>query len=90
VVLTKFDQLFVSLYEWRTGKYRTHDFSANMFQDVYNGHIGTLMDIKKKNLAAFNSMLVDIYMQARYVSLIRILRIGMTAMICQRSGLYAS
>ena len=67
-----------------------HDFSANMFQDVYNGHIGTLMDIKKKNLAAFNSMLVDIYMQARYVSLMYLLRVGMTAMICQRRGLYAS
>ena len=67
-----------------------HDFSANMFQDVYNGHIGTLMDIKKKNLAAFNSMLVDIYVQARYVSLMYLLRVGMTAMICQRRGLYAS
>jgi hypothetical protein len=60
-------QLYAGLHEWRGGEHWVIGFSANMFLDVYLGHINTLKSIKEKNGMAFHSMMMDIYAQARYV-----------------------
>ena len=60
-------QLYASLHEWRTGEHRPIGFSANMFLDVYLGHINTIKYIEENNPTAFHSMMADIYTQARYV-----------------------
>lgn len=60
-------QLYASLYEWCTGKHRAVGFFANMFLDVYFGHINTIKVIMERNNTAFHSMLAEIYERARYV-----------------------
>ena len=57
----------MSLYEWHTGEHRSLDFSANMFIDVYNGHIATLKGAEGDNASGFHGMMADIYAKARYV-----------------------
>ncbi|KAH9997087.1 hypothetical protein BJV77DRAFT_923028, partial [Russula vinacea] len=53
--------LFASLYEWRTGEHRPIGFSANMFLNVYFGHINTIKHIEDNNNRVFHSMMSDIY-----------------------------
>ena len=60
-------QLYAGLYEWRTGEHKAISFSANMFLDVYLGHINTFRDIERRNAIAFHRMMSEIYTKARYV-----------------------
>ena len=66
-------QLYASLFEWRTGEHRAIGFTANMFLDVYLGHMATLRNIDQKNATAYHNMMSDIYLQARYVVLVCLL-----------------
>lgn len=49
----------MSLYEWHTGEHQSLDFSANMFVDVYNGHIATLKGAEGDNASGFHGMMAD-------------------------------
>ena len=82
-------QLYASLYEWRTGEHHAIGFSANMFLDVYLGHVNTLMDIEKRNTAAFHRMMSEIYTKAGYVGICcPYVQVGMTGAICQRRSVF--
>ena len=49
------------------GIYKPTEFSANIFLDVYNGHIRTLDHVLHMRPAAFHVMMADLYFLARCV-----------------------
>ncbi|KAI9438454.1 hypothetical protein BJY52DRAFT_1195946 [Lactarius psammicola] len=55
--------LYATIYEWRTGEQQIAEFSANVYLDVYNGHINTLLQIRERHVGAFHSMMAEIYSQ---------------------------
>ena len=55
----------MSIYEWCGGERKPTDFSANSYLDVYDGHVNTINHIEEKHPGAFNSMMYDLYVQAR-------------------------
>jgi len=55
-------QLYVAIYEWRTGTHQPAEFSANAFLDVYNGHMQTFAHISENRNRAFHRMMTDIYL----------------------------
>lgn len=57
-------QLYSAIYEWRSGTQEVTEFSANGYLDVYQGHTGTLINIRENHIAAFHSMMREIYKQA--------------------------
>ncbi|KAF8264487.1 hypothetical protein EI94DRAFT_1805780 [Lactarius quietus] len=56
--------LYATLYEWHTGEQQTHKFSANVYMDVYAGHVNTLRHIMENQEGAFHIMMSDIHTQA--------------------------
>jgi hypothetical protein len=58
-------QLYATIHEWRTGTYQATEFSANVYLDVYVGHIRTMDHILKNRVGAFHRMMGDLYAQAR-------------------------
>ncbi|KAF8266681.1 hypothetical protein EI94DRAFT_1701562 [Lactarius quietus] len=56
--------LYATLYEWRTREQNVAKFSANVYMDVYNGHVNTLKHIWERCEGAFHLMMADIYTQA--------------------------
>jgi len=56
--------LYATIYEWHTGEQQCAEFSANVYLDVYLGHIGTLYQILEKRSGAFHTMMGEIYSQA--------------------------
>ncbi|KAN0137999.1 hypothetical protein V8E53_004170 [Lactarius tabidus] len=57
-------ELFATLYEWCSGEQVVTEFSANLYLDVYLGHVNTLKVIQDKSGNAFCSMMADIYSHA--------------------------
>jgi hypothetical protein len=58
-------QLYTTIDEWSTGKHQVADFLANVYLDVYIGHIQTMDHILKNRPGAFHRMMGDLYAQAR-------------------------
>ncbi|KAH9019952.1 hypothetical protein EDB84DRAFT_1275575, partial [Lactarius hengduanensis] len=56
---------YATLSEWRTGKRKQQDFTANTFQDAYNSHINSLVDIEKNRNIFYHNMMAEIYQLAR-------------------------
>jgi hypothetical protein len=59
------NQLYAAIQEWRTGKHKAVEFSANAYLDVYKGHINTFYHILEKHEEAFHAAMSDIYLDAR-------------------------
>jgi Domain of unknown function (DUF6532) len=57
-------QLYVAIREWRTGTRLVAEFSASAYLDVYNGHVGTLENIRINGAAKYHTMMRDVYAQA--------------------------
>jgi hypothetical protein len=55
------------LYEWHTGILNSTEFSANMFIDVYSGHVGMLEHIRENWGSAFHLIMTEIYTLARSI-----------------------
>jgi hypothetical protein len=53
------------MYEWRTGRHQPKEFSANMFMDVYQGHVDMFNHIREHRNSAFHLMMTDIYSKAK-------------------------
>ncbi|KAF8266315.1 hypothetical protein EI94DRAFT_1701829 [Lactarius quietus] len=49
--------LYAMIYEWRTGEQQVMEFSANVYLDVYNGHVNTLNHIRDKRPARSMEMM---------------------------------
>ena len=58
-------KLYAALYEWRTKEQQSTEFLANVYLDVYLGHINTLKHIQDKCAGAFCLIMADIYKQAK-------------------------
>jgi hypothetical protein len=58
------NQLYAAIQEWQTGKHAAKEFSANMYLDVYKGHVNTLEHIRENREDAYHVMMCDIYSQA--------------------------
>ncbi|KAF8257046.1 hypothetical protein EI94DRAFT_1819298 [Lactarius quietus] len=56
--------LYAMIYEWHTGEQQVMEFSANLYLDVYNGHVNTLNHIRDKHPGAFHLLMADIYVRA--------------------------
>ena len=55
----------MSLYEWRSGRHMPAEFSANLYLDVYDGHMNTLNFVLVRHPGAYHSLMADLYAQAR-------------------------
>ncbi|KAI0261452.1 hypothetical protein BC834DRAFT_896085 [Gloeopeniophorella convolvens] len=55
--------LYAALNEWRTGEFKSADFAATTYLDVYNGHIAAMEHIETHRNDAFNVMMTDAYHQ---------------------------
>ncbi|KAF8270614.1 hypothetical protein EI94DRAFT_1797987 [Lactarius quietus] len=56
--------LYATIYEWRTGEQQVMEFLANMYLDVYNGHVNTLNHMRDKHPGAFHLLMADIHVRA--------------------------
>jgi hypothetical protein len=54
-------QYYAALNEWGMGERKPHDFSANMFLDVYNANMATLNKIESVRNVSYHKMMVEIY-----------------------------
>jgi hypothetical protein len=54
-------QLYAALHEWRAGTHSPTEFSTDAFLDVYDGHVGTLENLRKTRPGAYHVMMADIY-----------------------------
>jgi hypothetical protein len=61
-------QLYAVILEWHTGAHQANEFSANVYMDVYQGHINTLNHIWEHCNNAFHLIMADIYSWAKWVS----------------------
>ncbi|KAH9975671.1 hypothetical protein BGW80DRAFT_1457249 [Lactifluus volemus] len=56
---------YAALSEWRSGKSKHIDFSANTYHEVYINHLGTMASIANaRNGRSFHAMMADIYERA--------------------------
>lgn len=62
-------QLYAALYEWHTREHQVTEFSANVYLDVYQGHVNTLKHIQEMCEGVFHLIMIDIYNQASKFSL---------------------
>ena len=69
-------QLYAAIDEWSTGTHENLYFTANVYVDVYNGHIGTLNNLRAERPAAFHVIMADLYTLARCLSQIIIMIIA--------------
>ncbi|KAF8262615.1 hypothetical protein EI94DRAFT_1704624 [Lactarius quietus] len=53
--------LYAALKEWSTGEYKRYHFTANMYLDVYKGHLDTLDKIENQRKGTYHRMMSDIY-----------------------------
>ncbi|KAF8266161.1 hypothetical protein EI94DRAFT_1803486 [Lactarius quietus] len=53
--------LYAALNEWSTGEYKWYHFTANMYLDIYKGHLDTLDKIKNQRKGTYHRMMSDIY-----------------------------
>jgi hypothetical protein len=58
-------QLYAAIQEWRKGTQEVVEFSMNAYLDVYQGHVETFNFIKGRRVDTYNTILGDIYSQAR-------------------------
>lgn len=56
--------LYAAIHEWHSGKHHSMEFSANVYLDVYQGHINTFHHIRERRSGAFHLMMADLYAQA--------------------------
>ncbi|KAH9005589.1 hypothetical protein EDB86DRAFT_2825210 [Lactarius hatsudake] len=56
--------LYATLYEWRNGEQQVTEFSANIYLDVYLGHVNTLNHICVNREGVYHLMMADIFAQA--------------------------
>jgi len=55
----------VAIREWHTGVHKAIDFTTDKYLDGYNGHVGTLNNIRATRRGAFHAMMADLYKVAR-------------------------
>ncbi|KZV68001.1 hypothetical protein PENSPDRAFT_666727 [Peniophora sp. CONT] len=60
-VALAYTAIYASLYSWRTGVFVKHEFSSNMFREVYVGHINTLEHIEANRPVAYHDLMSDLY-----------------------------
>jgi hypothetical protein len=59
------NQLYAAIHEWRNGTKQDTEFYMSSVLDVYLGHVHTFEYIKNNGVGRFNTILTDIYAQAR-------------------------
>jgi hypothetical protein len=60
-------QVAAVIDEWRAGHHSLVHFTANLYTDVYNNHIGILDRIEKENSQAFAVLMRVLYLAASWV-----------------------
>ena len=55
----------LSTYQQCTGEQQVAEFLANVYLDVYIGHVNTLKHIRDHRPGAFHLMMADIYIKAK-------------------------
>jgi len=59
----------VSLDEYRTGAFIDVDFNADQYEDVYDGHVKTLVHIRECNPDGFHRLMANLFKEVMYVKL---------------------
>ncbi|KAA1475504.1 hypothetical protein DENSPDRAFT_932403 [Dentipellis sp. KUC8613] len=61
VVALAFTAVYASLHDHRLGFHRRSDFTANLYLDVYRGHIATLDHLEATRSPFYRNMMRDLY-----------------------------
>ena len=69
LLLSHVVQVCVALLEWSMGTWVAQEFTANVFTDVYLGHIATLKYIKNKNSRGHDHLLQRLSQMASCITL---------------------
>ncbi|KAI0059313.1 hypothetical protein BV25DRAFT_1918557 [Artomyces pyxidatus] len=58
--------IYCAIREWSTGEYKKSKagFTADIYADVYNGHIATLEDIRTHKPTSYHRMMADLFVLA--------------------------